>query len=98
MDVAGPYGISGCQCFDLVALVLFLVGDDEIGLECIYLVRIDTFRPADARFLLKPGGGVDAEFGDADDGSAEGMEQFGLGGNERNNPAGEVIEGNGSAQ
>ena len=55
-------------------------------------VRIDTFRSADARFLLKPGGGMDAEFGDADDGSAEGMEQFGLGGDERNNPAGKVIE------
>ncbi len=74
MDIADPDGVLGGQGFDLAAIVLFLVGDDQIGLEGGYLVRIDIFRSAYAGFLAEPGSGVNAEFGDSDDVGVEVIE------------------------
>ncbi len=36
MDIADPHGIKGAEIFDLFAIVLFFICDDEVRLEVSY--------------------------------------------------------------
>jgi hypothetical protein len=93
-DVADPHGVLCRQGFDLVAVILFFVGDDEIGLEGSYFARVDVFGSADPGFFMEPGSRVDAEFSDADDVGSEIIKQFGLGGYKGNDPTGRAVKCN----
>ncbi len=72
MDVADPDGIAGGEGFDLFANDLFLIGDDQIGLEFGDFFRADVFGATYPGLRAKPVGGMDTEFGDADDFEREG--------------------------
>jgi hypothetical protein len=67
MDIADPNGVAGGEGFDLFTVVLFLVGDNQIGLEFGDFFRADVFGAAYPGLRAKPVIGVDAEFGDTDD-------------------------------
>jgi len=67
MDVADPNGVTGGEGFDLFANVLFLIGDDQIGMEFGDFFGANVFGASDPGLRVKPGRGMDAEFGDADD-------------------------------
>jgi hypothetical protein len=93
-DVADPHGVFCRQGFDLVAVILFFVGDDQIGVEAGYAIRSNLFGSADPGFFTEPGRRVDAKFGEADDVGSEVIKQFGLGGYKGDDPTGRAVKCN----
>ena len=83
--VADPYGVAGGEGLDLLPVVLFPVGEDEVGFECVDRSRMEVLCPADAGFCTKPGGRMDTKFGNADDFvfEAKCVEELCLGRNQR---------------
>ena len=103
MDIADPNGVPGGEGFDLFSNVLFLVGDDQIGLEFGDFFGANVFGAADPGLRAKPVIGVDAEFGDTDDFGVqpEGIKQFCLRGYQGDDAEGAMdgmVQDNGSTQ
>ena len=66
-DVADPYGIAAGEVFDLLFVVLFLIGDDQVGFERVDYIGMDVLSAANAGLPSEPGSGMDTKFGNAND-------------------------------